>query len=55
MEEKTAPLNIHIYMATLATLKLLLAKTIPLFKAGKIFINMFQIAPIQRLHKHLFS
>lgn len=46
-----ASLNIHIYIATLATLKLLLDKTDHVFKAGKIFINIIQITHIQRLRK----
>lgn len=47
------PLNIHLYIATLATLRLL-DKTNRVFKVGKIFINMTQITYIQRLHKIFF-
>lgn len=45
----------HIYIATLATLKLLLDKTNHLFRGGKIFINMIQITYIQKLHKIFFK
>lgn len=49
IERKKCSLNIHIYIATLATLELLLDKSNHLSKAGKIFINTIRITHIQGL------